>query len=121
MMLSVTFHLCACVCVFVGCYWFPWTCRKSRTLWPCCKYHHVQHNNAVLILLALSRVCFNNMPSFNSRELPDPLDPLDLLAKMAHEEIVVRLALLVVLVRLVVLDPQDSLERRDLLVLMEPL
>lgn len=56
-----------------------------------------------------------------SRELLDPLDPEDLLAKMEQGELVVRLALLAALVRLVLLDPQDLVERKDLLALMEPL
>lgn len=55
------------------------------------------------------------------RELPDPLDPLDLSAKMELGELVVRPALLVALVRLVLLDLLDLLERRDLLVATVPL
>lgn len=54
------------------------------------------------------------------RELLDHLDPSDLLARMALEELVVRLALLVALGRLVLLEPQDLLERRDPLVPMVP-
>lgn len=57
---------------------------------------------------------------FLSRELLDHLDPSDLLARMALEELVVRLVLLVALVRLVLLEPQDLLERRDPLVQMVP-
>lgn len=49
---------------------------------------------------------------------PDPSDPL---AKMAQGEAAVRPVLLVALVRLALLEPQDLLERRDLLVLMVPL
>lgn len=66
-------------------------------------------------------VGFNVLSSLITRELLEPLDLLDPLAKMAHEELVVRLALPAVLVRLVLLDPKESVERRDLLVLMEPL
>lgn len=51
----------------------------------------------------------------------EPLDPEDLLAKMEQGELVVRLALLAAQVRLVLLDPQDLVERKDLLALMEPL
>lgn len=60
-------------------------------------------------------------PLHASRELLDHLDPSDPLAKMAQGEHVVRPALLVALVRLVLLEPQDLLERRDLLALMVPL
>lgn len=56
-----------------------------------------------------------------SRELVDHLDPLDLSAKMEQEEAVVRPVPLVALVRLVPLEPQDPVERRDLPVLMVPL
>lgn len=49
----------------------------------------------------------------------DPLESLDQLAKREPKETVVRLDLLVVLVRLVLLDPQDPLERRVALVLMD--
>lgn len=58
---------------------------------------------------------------FDRRELAEPPDLPDLLAKTDREEAVVRLAPPVAPVRSVVLDPLDSLERRDLLVLMEPL
>lgn len=50
----------------------------------------------------------------------DHLDPSDPLAKMAQGELAVRPVLAVALVRVVLLDPQDLLERRDLLVLMVP-
>lgn len=48
-------------------------------------------------------------------DLPDPLDPL---ARRDPKETVVRLDLLVALVRLVLLDPQELLERRVALVPM---
>lgn len=48
-------------------------------------------------------------------DLPDPLDPL---ARKDPKETVVRLDPLVALVRLVLLDPQDLLERRVALALM---
>lgn len=51
----------------------------------------------------------------------DHLDPPDLSAKMEQEEAVVRPVPLVALVRLVPLEPQDPVERRDLPVLMVPL
>lgn len=57
-------------------------------------------------------------PLHVSRELLDHLDPSDPLAKTAQGEHVVRPALLGALVRLVLLEPLDLLERRDLLVLM---
>lgn len=60
-------------------------------------------------------------PLHASRELADHLDPPDPLAKMVQGEHVVSPALLVALVRLVLLAPQDLLERRDLLALMVPL
>lgn len=71
---------------------------------------------------AFSRVSFNDLnPLRVSRELLEALDPLEASAKMEQGEDAVRLALLVALVRLVLLDLQDPLERRDLLALMEPL
>ncbi len=75
-----------------------------------------------LYITTTSAVSFNDLnPLPVSRELLEALDPSDLLAKMEQGEDVVRLALLVALVRLVLLDLQDPLERRDLLALMEPL
>lgn len=71
--------------------------------------------------LFVSTTAFIKHLSSSHRELLDPLDPVDPLAKMAPEEVVVRLALLVALVRLVLSVPLDLLERRDLLVLMVPL
>lgn len=49
------------------------------------------------------------------RDLAEPPDLLEPLAKREQEETVVRLVPPVALVRLAVLDPQDSQERRDLL------
>lgn len=70
--------------------------------------------------MAFSRVEFNDLNALCvSRELVVPLDQLDPLAKMEQGEHVVRLALLVAPVRLVLSVLSDSLERRDLLVLME--
>lgn len=54
-----------------------------------------------------------------SREPLDPLDLLDPLERMDPEELGVRLALLVALVRLVLSDLQASAERRDPPALME--
>lgn len=53
-----------------------------------------------------------------NRATPDLLDPLDLLARRDLKETVVRLDLLVALVRWVLLDPQELLERRVALVPM---
>lgn len=50
------------------------------------------------------------------RATPDLPDPLEALAKRDPKETVVRLDLLVALVRSVLLDPQDLLERRVALV-----
>lgn len=55
-----------------------------------------------------------------SRELVEHLDPPDPSAKMEQEEPVVRPVPLVAPVRLVLLEPQDQVERRDLPVLMVP-
>lgn len=110
------------LCVLLGCYWFPWTCWKSWTPWPCCEF---------LIIFSAICLCYIGTAISDfyvtitlyvvSRELLEPLDPEDLLAKMEQGELVVRLALLAALVRLVLLDPQDLVARKDLLVLMEPL
>lgn len=59
-------------------------------------------------------------PLHTFRDLVDHPDPSDPLAKMAQGELAVRPVLLVALVRVVLLDPQDLPERRDLLVLMVP-
>lgn len=118
MMLISFVSLCVCVCL--GCYWFPWTCWQSWTPWPLCKFYLVhmtssnnQHKHVCSPILTILL--------YVSRELLEPPDPPDPLAKMEQEEAVVRLVLLVALVRLVLLDLQDLVETRDLLVLMVPL
>lgn len=72
--------------------------------------------------MTFSRVALNDLNHLHvCRELLDHLDPSDPLAKTEQGEDVVRPALLVALVRLVLLDPQDLPERRDLPALMVPL
>lgn len=72
--------------------------------------------------MASSRVEFNNLnPLHLFRELEEPLDLPDPLAKMERGEHAVRLVLLVALVRLVLVVLLDPLERKDLVALMVPL
>lgn len=59
-------------------------------------------------------------PPSTCRATLDLPDPLDLVARKDPKETVVRLDLLVVLVRSVLLDPQEFQERRVALVLMVP-
>lgn len=72
--------------------------------------------------MTFSRVALNDLNHLHAcRELLDHPDPSDPLAKTAQGDHVVSPALQVALVRLVLLEPQDLLERRDLPALMVPL
>lgn len=81
----------------VGCNWFPWTCWQSWTPWPSCRFQFK------CVACTNSLIKHSNASNPLCRDLLDPLVPLDPSAKMAQEELVVRLVLPVALVRPVLL------------------
>lgn len=99
--------------VSLGCYWLPWCFWQSWTSRPLCKCFSNVMSTSCSCGRAQSPGWFQAVlyffPHRATLDLPDLLDHL---ARRDPKETVVRLDLLVALVRLVPLDPQDLLERR---------